>query len=373
MEFTIDRKSFLRGLVRTHGVADRKSSMPILSNVLLHAESEGTLHLSTTDLYIGVRSSSPADVATAGMSAVSARTLFNIVKNLPEGPVTFTTKENDVAEIRCGKVNYRIPGMPGEDFPPLANPGEAEFTSLNRSRLAKLIGRTQYSMSSDDARPHLADSLFEGSDSKLRVVTTDGHRLSKAEMNLETADETFDFSILIPHKGIGEIRKMIEDSKGDSDSSFVFTTASGNVFFRSEGMLLVIKLADEKFPPYSKVIPQNQTRKIVAARGLLSEALRRISLVANDKSGAVRLSFTDGQMNIRSENPDVGEGSEEIAVDYAGEDIEIGFNARYILDVLNSLDTEEVVLELNGELDPGVIRTEEETEEFVGVIMPMRI
>jgi len=347
--------------------------MPILSNVLLNADESGELHLSTTDLYIGVRSTAPAEVTSSGMTAVSARTLFNIVKNLPDGRVIFSTQDNDSAEIRCGKVNYRIPGMPGEDFPPLANPGEAEFTELDGRSLAKLIGRTQYSMSNDDARPHLAGSLFEGSDSKLRVVTTDGHRLSKAEMDLQSSDGGFDFSILIPHKGIGELRKMIDDGKNESDIPLRFTTSSGNVFFQREGMLLVIKLADEKFPPYSKVIPQNQTRRIVAARGILSEALRRISLVANDKSGAVKLSFSDGKMNIRSENPEVGEGSEELSVDYAGEDIEIGFNARYILDVLNSLDTEEVVLELSGELDPGVIRTEEETEEFVGVIMPMRI
>jgi DNA polymerase-3 subunit beta len=134
-----------------------------------------------------------------------------------------------------------------------------------------------------------------------------------------------------------------------------------------------VKLADERFPPYDKVIPQKQTRKIVAERAMLAEALRRISLVANDKSGAVRLKLVEGQLDICSENPDVGEGSEEVSVDYAGDPLEIGFNAKYVLDVLNALNTNEVVLELSGELDPGVIRTPDENGEFVGVIMPMRI
>lgn len=372
MEFKIDRKSLLRGLTRTHGVADRKSSMPILSNVLMHAH-EGSLHLSTTDLYLGVRTTAPVDISDEGMVAVSARTLFNIVKNLPDGPVHLKSDANHAVEIRCGKVNYRIPGMPGEDFPPLANPGDAEFIALEAALIGQLIGRTQYSMSNDDARPHLAGSLFERKGERLRTVTTDGHRLSKAEAVLEGEVGGVDFSILIPHKGISELRRIIDDAKSGESSTLEFGTAASNAFFRREGIMLVVKLADERFPPYDKVIPQKQTRKIVAERAMLAEALRRISLVANDKSGAVRLKLVEGQLDICSENPDVGEGSEEVSVDYAGEPLEIGFNAKYVLDVLNALNTDEVVLELSGELDPGVIRTPDEHGEFVGVIMPMRI
>lgn len=375
MELTIEKQQFLRGLTRTHGVADRKSSMHILSNVLLTAEGTDRLRLSATDLYLGVTALVPAAIKKGGTIAVSARTLFDIVKNLPEGDVSWTLSDSHAVELRCGKVRYRIPAMPGEDFPPLPNPGDADFAHLEASVLAELISLTQYSMSHDDTRPHLAGTLFEGDGKVVRMVTTDGHRLSKAEHKVGGKGSMMNFSMLVPHKGISELKRLLDDvkGKGDEPSTIGIATAGGNAFFLREDLSLSVKLADENFPPYGKVIPSKQSRTVVAARGPLVEALRRISLVANDKSGGVQLMIEPGMLRIQSQNPEVGEGSEEVDVDYAGDELRIGFNARYLLDVLTSLPHDEVALELSGERDPGVVKPIGNDTEFIGVIMPMRI
>lgn len=378
MELTISKRDFLKGLARTHSVADRKSSVPMLSNILLTTENTDTLRLSATDLYLGVSAAAPAQVKAGGTMAVSARTLFDIVKNLPAGEITWTLGPNHGAEIRCGRVRYRIPGMPGDDFPPLPSSGQTEFTELDAEVVGRLITLTHYSMSTDDTRAHLASTLFQGDGKLVRMVTTDGHRLSKAEQRLPNG-ALLNFSMLVPARGIAELRRLIEDAKSDrpkgDDSPIPIEVAQlgGNAFFRRAGVQLSVKLADEQFPPYDKVIPQKQTRRVVASRIQLVEALKRISLVSTDKGYGVRLMLEPGLLRIVSENPDVGEGSEELEVDCEGDPVAIGFNARYLLDVLAALSDDEVALELSGELDPVVLRPISQSLDFVGVVMPMRI
>jgi DNA polymerase-3 subunit beta len=378
MELSIEKQQFLRGLARTHGVADRKSSMHILSNVLLTAEGPDRLRLSATDLYLGVTAAIPASIDKGGSIAVSARTLFDIAKNLPDGEVHWKLSDSHAVELTCGKVRYRIPAMPGEDFPPLPNPGDADFAHLDAGVLSELISLTQYSMSHDDTRPHLAGTLFEGDGKVVRMVTTDGHRLSKAEHKISGKGAIMNFSMLVPHKGISELKRLLDDvkaakSRGEEPVTIGIATVGGNAFFTQDDLCLSVKLADENFPPYSKVIPTKQSRRIIAARIPLVEALRRISLVANDKSGGVQLIIEPGTLRIQSQNPEVGEGSEEVDVDYAGEGLRIGFNARYLLDALSALPHDEVALELSGERDPGVIKPVGGDSEYIGVIMPMRI
>lgn len=381
MELTLSKRVFLRGLGRTHGVADRKSSMPILSNILLTTDGPSTLRLAATDLYLGVSSTIDAHVKKGGTIALAARTLFEIVKNLPEGELTLTIGPNHAAEIRAGKVRYKIPGVPGEDFPPLPSPASATFAEIDIDRVAELIALTSYSMSTDDTRPHLAGALFEGDGKSLRMVTTDGHRLSKAEAKTDAG--MLNFSMLVPNKGIGELRRLLEDAKTDKPEkgkgedarlTVEVATVGGSAFFRREGIVLSVKLADEQFPPYAKVIPKDHDRRVVLGRLAFLDALRRIALVASDKSGGIRLAISEGAMRITSENPDVGEGAEDLDVDYAGPPLTIGFNARYYIDVLTALTADRVRLELAGELDPAVIRPDATTgADFVGVIMPMRI
>ncbi len=378
MELTISKKEFMRGLARTHSVADRKSSMPILSNILLTAEDRKTLRFAATDLYLAVSSSTPASIQSGGTIAVAARTLFEIVKSLPEGDVSLKVLDNFATEIRSGRVRFKIPGMPGNDFPALPSPGGVEMSELSAEELGRLIALTHYSMSSDETRPHLSGALLEGDGKTVRMVTTDGHRLSKAEYKQREGGKLLNFQMLVPSKGVSELRRMIEEARAGKAKSeegaamLNVATTGGNAFFRHDDMMLSVKLAEEQFPPYGKVIPKTQQRRVVVSRLLLVDALKRISLVANDKSGAVRFGVEPGIVRITSENPDIGEGSEELDVDFAGEAVEIGFNVRYLLDVLSALSEDEVALELGGQLDPGVIKPVGPTD-FIGVVMPMRI
>src|SRR5688500_18263060 len=247
MELTISKRNFLRGLARTHAVADRKSSMPILSNILISTDGPSTVRFSATDLYLGVSATTDAQVKKGGTVAVSARTLFDIVKNLPEGDVSLTVGSNHAAEIKAGKVRYRIPGMPGEDFPPLPVAGDAAFAALDAELVGALIAKTQYSMSTDDTRPHLAGALFEGDGKVVRMVTTDGHRLSKAEHRVDGS--MLSFSMLVPNKGIGELRRLLDDLRSDQKKAegegarVAIATSGGNAFFRGHDVLLSVKLA----------------------------------------------------------------------------------------------------------------------------------
>ena len=378
MELTITKRDFLRGLARTHAVADRKSSMPVLSNVLLASHAGDVLRLSATDMYLGVTTHVPARIEKGGTLALSARTLFDIVKALPEGEIKLETSDNG-ATLKAGKVKYKLPTAAADDFPPLPSAQDVPMHEVDIDLLHELIQLTAYSMSTDDTRPHLAGTLFEGDAKILRMVTTDGHRLSKAERKTGDATGLYNFRMLLPHKGIGELKRLLEDlrsSRGKGEEG-PFTIhvghQAGNAFFRREGLLLSVKLADEQFPPYEKVIPQRHSRRAVAPRAALIEALRRIQLVASDKSGGVLLRIENGLMRVQSQSSEVGEGVEELDIDYAGDPVSIGFNARYVLDVLSAIASDEVAFELSGELDPGMIKPVGDGVDFVGVIMPMRI
>lgn len=376
MELTIQKRDFLRVLARTHAVADRKSSMPILSNVLLTTEGNDRLRVSATDLYLGVSAVSGATVERAGSVTVAARTLFDIVKALPDGEIHWSVDENRSATLKQGKIKYKMPGLPADDFPPLPNPGDAVFANLKAHVVGDLIAMTSYSMSTDDTRPHLAGTLFEKEGNTIRMVTTDSHRLSKAETVSEGSDD-ISLSMLVPHKGIGELKRVVEDAKSGKDpeagNGIEIGMAQGNAFFRRADLLLSVKLSDEKFPPYTKVIPKSNTKRVVALRTKLIDSLKRISLVASDKGSSLQLHIEDGILRIQSRNPEIGEGVEEVEVDYTGPSLSIGFNAKYLLDSLNALAYDEVCLELSGELDPGVIRPVGEGVDFIGVIMPMKI
>lgn len=378
MQLVISKKELVRAIGRTHSIADRKSTIPILSNVLLSTEGPNSLRFAATDLYLSVYTTTHVEIVSGGTVAVSARTLFEIARNLPEGDIKMVAEDTRSLEILSGKVRYKIPSMSGEDFPALPSPGNAQFFDLDGEVLARLIALTYYSMSSDDTRPHLASMLFEGDAKILRMVTTDGHRLSKAEYKLSEARDLLNFRMLVPAKGVLELKRLIDETlsekaKGDDKAVQVAIASSGgNVFFRGDNVMLSAKLNNEDFPPYGKVIPQAQDKRVVIDRLLLLECLKRIALVAKEKSGVVRFHLEPGVLKIDSESHDVGEGAEEIDIDYAGEPMTIGFNARYMQEAITAIVEDEIALELGAELDPGVLRPVGPTD-FVGVVMPMRI
>lgn len=378
MEFVVNKRDFVKGLSRVQSVADKKSAMPILGNVLIVAEGGG-VRLSATDLLLSVSGAMRAEVKKPGSVALHARHIFDAVKALPDGDVTVTVEKNYTARLKAGKRRFDFTGMPGEDFPTMPDPGKTALTAIPVDDLADLISLTSFSMSTDDTRPHLAAALFEMAGETLRMVTTDGHRLSKAERPV--AGMKGASKLLIPAKGIHEVKRLLDEAraeKAEKKDGGVATIAvgaassQGPVFFQREGVTLSSKLVDAAFPSYEQVIPTGTDRGARMNRLAFLDALRAVSLVASDRTSGVKLAMSGARVVLTSENPDVGAGMDELDAELTGPDVTIGFNSKYVIDVLGALVTDDVALDLSGELDPGVIRPVGR-DDFIGVIMPMRI
>ena len=387
MEITVAKKDLLKLVTRMQGVAERKSTMPVLSNVLLAVDGPSALRISATDLYLAIAGKISAEVNKGGSIAVPAKDLFERIKMMPDGPIHVATHDNATTTLKAAGTarRYTLRGMPGDDFPPLPAPADGAPTlALEVEVLQQLISKTHFSISTDETRAHLNSALFEWDGDVVRMVTTDGHRLSKMEVKVTGRQASA--TMLIPLKAIQELRRLCDEAlaespmkdaakstAGDANRPQLQITQSGSsAFFQSTGTTFSVKLVDAQFPPYAQVIPQNSDKRIKVPRASFAEALRAVSIAASERTGGVKVTITKGTMRITSESPESGDGFDEVPVDYAGPDITIGFNAKYFLDVLGALEEDEVELGLSGELDPAVLRPVSD-RQFLAVVMPMRI
>ncbi|HZF51862.1 MAG TPA: DNA polymerase III subunit beta [Polyangiaceae bacterium] len=376
MDLVLPKKDLLKLVARCHGVADKKSAMPALANVLLAAEGNA-LRVSATDLYLSVSGQMNAEITRSGSIAVPAKDLFERVKAMPDGPVQVLATESAQTTLKAvgSPRRYTLHGIPGGEFPALPKPTpDAPSLELPVEQLALLMARTHFSISSDETRPHVNSALFEWAGDRVRMVTTDGHRLSKMEITVSGSSATA--TMLIPLKAIHELRRLADEARGDRENPNVRITQSGpNAYFTLAGMQFSVKLVDAQFPPYQQVIPAGTERTVRAPRAQLADALRAISLAANDRTGGVKLALAPNALRITSESPESGNGFDEVPIDYTGPELTIGFNAKYFLDVLGAIDEDEVALGISGELDPAVVRPASDSDEqsYVAVIMPMRI
>ena len=381
MELTVAKRDLLRLVSRMQGVAERKSTMPVLSNVLLAVEGPSVLRIAATDLYLAIAGKVTADVGKGGSVAVPAKDLLERVKMMPEGPIQLSTQENSSTVIRAAGSarRYTLRGMPGDDYPPLPAPAEGAPTlALEVEVLQELIAKTHFSISTDETRAHLNSALFEWDGDIVRMVTTDGHRLSKMEVKVTGRQASA--TMLIPLKAIQELRRLCDEVLADPGKEandgakphLQITQSGSSAFFQGGGTTFSVKLVDAQFPPYSQVIPQSSEKKVNVPRAAFADALRAVSIAASERTGGVKLALSKGTMRITSESPESGDGFDEVPVDYAGAAITIGFNAKYFLDVLAALDDDEIVLGLSGELDPAVVRPASD-KLFLAVVMPMRI
>lgn len=385
MELTVAKKDLLKIVQRMQGVAERKSTMPVLSNVLLAAEGDDAVRLAATDLYLSLNGRVPATVKKPGSVAVSAKDLAERVKMMPEGPIVIATQDNATTTLKAqgSARRYTLRGMPGSDFPLLPQPAEdAPSLTLGVDVLAELIHKTHFSISTDETRAHLNSAQLEWEGDVVRMVTTDAHRLSKIDVKVpgKQASE----SMLIPLKAIQELRRICDEmlaepvsDKGEKKKELVITQSGSSAFFQGGGLSFSVKLVDAQFPSYAQVIPKSADKIVRAPRVAFADALKAVAVAASERTGGVKLSVSKGSMLISSESPESGDGSDEIPVDYAGPNLSIGFNAKYFLDVLGAISEDEVELCLSGELDPAVLRpagaTANEDKQFLAVIMPMRI
>ncbi len=386
LELSVAKKDLLKLVSRVQGVAERKSTMPVLSNVLLSVDAEGALRLSATDLYLAISGKISADVVKAGSVAVPAKDLFERVKMMPDGPVHIATADNASTTLKAtgSARRYTLRGMPGDDFPPLPVPAEgAPSLALEVSVLQELIAKTYFSISTDETRAHLNSALFEWDGDTVRMVTTDGHRLSKMEVKVPGRQASA--TMLIPLKAIHELRRLCDEMMAEGRTSgggsgeasegkpqLQITQSGSSAFFQAGSTSFSVKLVDAQFPPYAQVIPQNLDKQIRVPRAAFADSLRAVAIAASERTGGVKLSLAKQTMRITSESPETGDGFDEIPVEFGGTPMTVGFNAKYFLDVLGSLDEEEIVLCLSGELDPAVVKPNSD-RQFLAVVMPMRI
>jgi DNA polymerase-3 subunit beta len=343
MEIKLNKATFLKGLYHAQSIADRKSTTPVVANVLLRSEGKDSIVCAATDLRTSMVAEIPARVVDEGGLSLGAKHLYDIVKNLPAEEVHLKRNENNWAEIKGGKARYRMVGISERDFPRLPDHREIEFKEIDAATFAEMIGKTIFS------------------------VSTDGHRLSKVERAIGDGP-CLEKGVIIPRKGVMEIRRLIEGVTGTCDVAFRENT----IFVRAADVVLSVALVDAQFPPYDQVIPKENDKHLVLDRLAFLESLRRVAIMASERSWGIRMDLSKGRVRIASDNPDLGEAREDIDIDYEGKPLVVGFNARYFIDAVGEMTGDRVVLELNGELDPGVIHPEG-GEDYIGVIMPMRI
>jgi DNA polymerase III subunit beta len=376
MELKIGVQELSRALARSQGIVEKKSTMPILSHVLLEAARGDQLQVSATDLDISVTSDHACEVLKEGRVAVPAKQLFDIVRSLPEKDAVLKRASNNYLEVRSGAAEFRLVGLPAEDFPALPRFDKVPLVDVETRPLLEMIELTAFAVSSDETRYNLNGVFFEPSGGALRTVATDGHRLSLAERQLP-GDFRVKKGVILPRKGLGEMKKLLlEGDEGETKLGFVENSA----VLQRPHVKLVMRLIEGVFPDYRQVIPKTGEKSFSVGRDRFLDALRRVSLLSSDKAHAVKLELQPRLLRVLSQNPDLGEAKEEVPVEYEGEALKIGFNARYIMDVLSALATlepaavQDVRMELADDLSPGVLRPAgESATQFTAVVMPMRI
>jgi DNA polymerase-3 subunit beta len=375
MKLRIARDELLTGLQRVQGVVEKRNTMPILSNILLEAKSDG-VDIIATDLELGMRGFYKAAVKEPGTITLSARKLYEILKELPDGEVELTVGANNWATLQSGKSQFKIVGLPSTEYPALPAIEREGLTPLSGSGLANLIRKTLFAVGDNDARYILNGLLItlSVSDKKttLRLVGTDGHRLAVADQEAGAAgkDGPKDIKAIIPKKAALEMRHLLEE--GDGEPLIGFTKSL--MIFRKSGLLLTSRLMEGTYPNYQQVIPKDKEadKRVAVAKTELEGALRRVAVLSRDKTNAVKVTFASGKITLFSSNPDFGEATEELPAQYKGETLTTGFNARYLLDVLSVVDGESVTLQMDAPLSPCLVR-EPGNAGFTCVVMPVKV
>ena len=368
MELKITVEELAKALYRTQGIVERKTTNPVLSNVLLEASKDGGLTVSAFDMEIGLIGQHRCEVLKDGAVALPARHLYDIVRSLPGPQVTLKRAANGQMEIQAGSARFKIVATPAEDYPALPRPEKQAAFEIAADVLEQMIERTSFDISTDETRYNLGGVFLEQAEKGgLRMVATDGHRLSLVERQVGGSAK-LDKGVLIPKKGLLELRRLLGEEGGPCELGFT----KGSAVFKRDGVVMVMRLLDGQFPDYRQVVPKESEKSVTVGRGALSDTLKRISLIASDKTSGVRLDLAEDHVTVSSQNPDLGEAQEELAAKVVGAGLKIGFNARYLIEALGVLSCDEIRLELADELSPGVVRPVGE-EGYLAVVMPMRI
>jgi DNA polymerase-3 subunit beta len=375
MNFEIHKKEFLKGLSLMQSVAGRKTTLPILSHILIEGE-KNSIYLTGTDLETGIREELTATVQQGGKASISAKKLYEIVRELPEEMIHIKKKENHWITLQCGKSIFNLAGLDPDEFPSLPTYQDEYFSKVSTHLMKEMIEKTVFAASNEESRYHLNGVLFSQIQQEtkvvLRMVATDGHRLSLIDRENQ-AIRGIEKGIIIPKKGILEIKKIMGDQDREEEIESYFDQTHG--FFKMGKSLMVIRLIDGEFPEYDQVIPKGNDKKIVMQKERIYGCLRRVSTMASERVEGIKLSLKRNSIELNSYHQDFGDAKEEVEVSYEGPPIEIGFNARFLMEALNVMDMDEVMMELKDEGSPGILKPLSTTESSnqICIIMPMRI
>lgn len=370
MELSIQRNDLLGALYLVQGVVERRTTIPILGNVLIQAGADGVV-LAATDQEIAVRRRCEANVKGKGALTTGARRLYEMVREFPEGEIKIRSLENSWIEVATGRSRFRLVGMDAREFPSMPEApslGTGQGVRLSTEILSEVIEHTIFAVSADETRVNLNGIYLECSDpGRLRVVATDGHRLAMIARPVERIE--LDKGVILPRKAVMELRKVIESGEEPVDIS-----VDNGVAHATHGPVqLSMRLVEGEFPDYQQVVPSKVERIAVMNNADLVAALRRVSIVSSERTRGVKMQFESQKLEVSSMNPDVGEGAEEIEIDYDGETVSLGFNARYFIEALSVLDADSrIEIGLIDEVSPGVVRRSGDPD-YCYIVMPMRL
>jgi DNA polymerase-3 subunit beta len=371
MEFTVSKSDLVRELNLSQGVVERKTTIPILSNVLLEA-ADDRITITATDLELGIRCSCPARVQKEGSGTVPARKLLEYTRLLPEADLTMKFMENQWATITCGRSRTRIAGMSRESFPELPQMPEA-IAEIPVKIMAAMIARTAFAISMEESRFTLNGALFLIQPEGLTMVTTDSHRLSYVQYPLpEGVSGAKPFRTLIPRKAMTELVRLGDEA---GDGKVILADDENHLFFYVGNRLLMTRKLTGNFPDYPRVLPKDHTLTATIQKDEIKSAIERVAQFADERSRAIRVQFTPGEVKIFSQSVETGESEESVSSQYEGPNLEIGFNAQYLLDFLRVIPQDQVAFHLKDQKSAGELRPAGEgaTDQYRYVVMPMRI
>lgn len=372
MKVTVERAELLKSLSHVYRVVERRTTIPILANVLVRAD-KGRLSLKATDLDLEVIDSVAAEVAPGGATTVPAHMFYDIVRKLPDGAqiVIEGTGERAVLTIRAGRSRFTLQTLPESDFPDLAAGEMTHSFSLPAGDLKRLIDKTQFAISTEETRYYLngiyLHTVGSGANATLRAVATDGHRLAQVELPLPEGAAGMP-GVIVPRKTVAEVQRLIETGEGE----IKIELSTGKIRFSIGDVVLMSKLIDGTFPDYGRVIPLNNDKALVVDKKDFEAAVDRVSTVSSERGRAVKLSITGGRLTLSVTNPDSGSATEELEVDYDAEPLDIGFNSRYLLDIAAQIEGEIAVLKLADPGSPTLIQ-DKDAKGALYVLMPMRV
>lgn len=368
MEITIARQHLLEAVNKVKTVVSSKSALPILSHILMET-GESQVRLSATDLKVSIECSVDCAVAKAGSLTVSSHRLASILSELPDADITIRLAESSVIELECGRIHTKLFSMSPDEFPPIRAFEGVEPLMLQQEILKKLFTKTSFAICTDQARYNLTGLLFEISDGRLTVVSTDGRRMSLYSEEGVVPKE-IDIKVIIPGKMIAELERLLADS---GEVAIFLDEAQAAFSFNS--LRLVTALIEGNFPNYDMVIPKKHDKEVVIEREAFIESVRRTRTMTNEKFNSVRFMLGEGAMILKVVTPEVGEYEEELTVEYSGEKVDIAFNPDFLLDVLRRIDSPKVCLSLKDAGNPGLLKPimEDSTANYLNVIMPIRI